>query len=165
VNQPSGVDAFGDEERMEFGDHGRAGGGEEPFAELEQFGGQGSAGRGGQRDRLAVRRSSRAHLLPPFGVRRRLSGAVAGGEGVGETVGAGAGFDDVPGEGQPVDDRRAEPRVGDGLRPAGERLVARDGQTGGLLAFGEDLSRTAYSSSLCLVKNELTCDNRHVRKG
>jgi hypothetical protein len=46
VNQPSGVDAFGDEERMEFGDHGRAGGGEEPFAELEQFGGQGRAGRG-----------------------------------------------------------------------------------------------------------------------
>ncbi len=58
---------------MEFGDHGRAGGGEEPFAELEQFGGQGNAGRAGQRDRLAVRRSSRAHLLPPFGFRRRLS--------------------------------------------------------------------------------------------
>ena len=47
-----GVHAFGYEERAELGEHGRAGGGEEPFAELQQLGGQGSAGRGGQRRRL-----------------------------------------------------------------------------------------------------------------
>jgi hypothetical protein len=41
-----GVNAIGDEERMEIGDHGRAGGGEEPFAKLGQFGGQRSAARG-----------------------------------------------------------------------------------------------------------------------
>jgi hypothetical protein len=34
-----GVDAFSGEERVEFGDHGRAGAGEEPFAELQQLGG------------------------------------------------------------------------------------------------------------------------------
>jgi len=53
------VDAFGYEERAELGKHGRAGVGEEPFAELQQLGGQGSAGRGGQARRLAKGRSGR----------------------------------------------------------------------------------------------------------
>jgi hypothetical protein len=68
-----GVHAFGYEERVEFGDHGRAGVGEEPFAELQQLGGEGGPGRGGQRRRLTEGRSGRAHLLPPFGARVGLS--------------------------------------------------------------------------------------------
>jgi hypothetical protein len=38
--------------------------------------------------------------------------------GVGQPVGGGAGLDDLPGEGEPVDDGRAEARVGEGLGPA-----------------------------------------------
>ena len=38
--------------------------------------------------------------------------------GVGEAVGLGSGFDDVSAEGEPVDDRGTQPRVGEGLRPA-----------------------------------------------
>jgi hypothetical protein len=68
-----GVHAFGGEERVQFGKHGRTGVGEEPFAELQQLGGQGGPGCGGQRDRLAEVRSGRAHFLPPFGVRVGLS--------------------------------------------------------------------------------------------
>jgi len=40
--------------------------------------------------------------------------------GVGKAVGVGAGLDDGAAEGEPVHDRCAEPRVGEGLRPAGE---------------------------------------------
>jgi hypothetical protein len=59
--------------------------------------------------------------------------------GVGEPVGEGAGFDDLSGEGETVDDGGAESGVGEGLGPAGERLVAGDGDRGFFLAFGEDL--------------------------
>jgi len=59
--------------------------------------------------------------------------------GVGEAVAAGAGFDDLSGEGEPVDDGGAQARVGEGLGPAGERFVAGDGDGGSFLAFGQDL--------------------------
>src|SRR5215470_9790760 len=59
--------------------------------------------------------------------------------GVGEAVGDGSGLDDLPGEGEPVDDRGAEPGVGEGFRPAGERLVGGDGDRGALLSLGENL--------------------------
>jgi hypothetical protein len=36
------------------------------------------------------------------------------GAGLGEPVGIGAGFEDVAAEGEPVDDRGAEPGVGEG---------------------------------------------------
>jgi hypothetical protein len=39
-----GVHTLGGEERVEFGDHGRAGVGEEPFAKLQLPGGQGGPG-------------------------------------------------------------------------------------------------------------------------
>jgi hypothetical protein len=39
--------------------------------------------------------------------------------GVGQAVGVGAGLDDVAAKGEPVDDRGAEPRVGERLGPAG----------------------------------------------
>ena len=48
------------------------------------------------------------------------------GEGVREAVAGGAGLDDVPAEGEPVDDGGAQPGVGEGLGPAGERLVGGD---------------------------------------
>ena len=58
---------------------------------------------------------------------------------MGEAVGGGAGLDDVAVEGEPVDDRGAESRVGEGLGPARERLVGGDRDAVFLLAFGEDL--------------------------
>jgi hypothetical protein len=42
---------------------------------------------------------------------------------LGKPVGVGAGFDDGAAEGESVDDGGAEPRVGEGLGPAGEGLV------------------------------------------
>ena len=48
---------------------------------------------------------------------------MAVGEGVGEAVGVGAGFDDVSAEGESVDDSGAESGVGECSGPAGERLV------------------------------------------
>jgi hypothetical protein len=59
-----GVRTFGSEERAELGKHGRAGGGEEPFAQLQQLGGQGSAGRGGQPAGRGV--IGAGHLMPPY---------------------------------------------------------------------------------------------------
>lgn len=49
------------------------------------------------------------------------------GEAVGKAVGVGAGFDDGTVEGETVNDRGAEARIGEGLGPAGEGLVACDG--------------------------------------
>jgi hypothetical protein len=40
---------------------------------------------------------------------------------VGESVGLGSGLDDGAAEGEPVNDRGAEPGVGEGFRPAGVR--------------------------------------------
>jgi hypothetical protein len=58
---------------------------------------------------------------------------------VGQPVGGRAGLDDLSGEGEPVDDGRAEPRVGEGLGPAGERLVRGDGDCRSLFSLGEYL--------------------------
>ena len=58
-----------------------------------------------------------------------------------QPVGLGAGLDDVGLEGDPVDDRGAEPRVGEGAGPFGERGVRRDRDRGAFLAFGEDLEQ------------------------
>jgi hypothetical protein len=58
---------------------------------------------------------------------------------VGQSVGVCAGFDDGAVERQPVDDRGAKPRVGEGAGPAGECVVAGDGDAVLLFAFGEDL--------------------------
>jgi hypothetical protein len=45
----------------------------------------------------------------------------------------------VPLEGEPVNDRCAQPGGSEGLGPAGERSVGRYGHGRFLLAFGEDL--------------------------
>ena len=58
---------------------------------------------------------------------------------MGEAVGIAPGVDNVAAEGEPVDDRGAEPRVGEGLGPAGERFVGRDRDGVLLFPFGEDL--------------------------
>ncbi len=49
-----------------------------------------------------------------------------GGSRVGQAAAGGAGLDDLAVEGEAVDDRGAESRVGEGLRPAGERFVGGD---------------------------------------
>jgi hypothetical protein len=61
------------------------------------------------------------------------------GFGLGKAVGVDAGLDDVAGEGEPVDDRSAETGFGEGAGPAGEGLVAGDGDAVLLFAFGKDL--------------------------
>src|SRR5262249_55756122 len=58
-----------------------------------------------------------------------------------QPVGVGAGVDDVGVEGEPVDDGRAEPRVGEGGGPLGEGGVGRDRDGGAFFAFGEDLEQ------------------------
>ena len=76
--------------------------------------------------------------------RSRLSGAggcLALGGGGGQPVGLGAGLDDVGLEGEPVHDRLAEPLVGEGLVPLGERPVRGDRDRVPLLALGEDLEQ------------------------
>jgi hypothetical protein len=61
--------------------------------------------------------------------------------GMGEPVAGDTGFDDLAVEGETVDDGRAEPGVGEGLGPAGERLVGGDRDGGLLFAFGEGLEQ------------------------
>lgn len=73
-------------------------------------------------------------------------------QGVGESVGVGAGFDDVAAEGEAIDDGRAEPRISERLGPSAERLVARYAHGGLLLAFGENLEEQLGSS---LVKGHV----------
>jgi len=63
------------------------------------------------------------------------------GAGVGESVAAGPGLDDVPAEGEAVDDGGAEPGVGEGLGPVAEAVVAGDRDGGFLLALGQDLEQ------------------------
>lgn len=62
-----------------------------------------------------------AAIGDPSGVNSAGAGAL--GCGVGEPVGVGTRFDDQAGEGEPVDDGCAEPRVGERARPTGERLI------------------------------------------
>ena len=56
-------------------------------------------------------------------------------------VGVSAGFDDVGFEGDAVDDRGAEPWVGEGGGPFGECGVGGDRDRGAFLAFGEHLEQ------------------------
>jgi hypothetical protein len=56
-----------------------------------------------------------------------------------QPVAGGAGLDGLPGEGEPVDDGCAQPRVGEGLGLAGERLVGGDRDRRALLPLGENL--------------------------
>jgi hypothetical protein len=58
---------------------------------------------------------------------------------VGEPVAGGADLDDLPGEGEPVDDGGAELRVGEGLGPGRELLVARNRVNRAFLPLGENL--------------------------
>src|SRR5947209_8495894 len=66
---------------------------------------------------------------------------VLGGLGAGEAVRVGSGLDDGAVEGEAVDDRGAEPGVGERLGPAAERLVGGDGDAGFLFPFGQDLEQ------------------------
>ncbi len=49
----------------------------------------------------------------------------------------------------------AQPRVGEGARPAGERLIAGDGDRGGLLALGEHLEQHLRAAAVELHVAEL----------
>ena len=56
----------------------------------------------------------------------------------------------VPTEGESVDDGGAEPRVGEGLGPAGEGLVGRDRDGRLLLALGQDLKEQLGAAAVQL---------------
>ena len=91
-------------------------------------------------------------LAPAAGLR---GGGLAAGGGGAEPVGAGAGGDDVGVVGEPVDDRGAEPRVGEGLGPLAERGVGRDRDGGLLLSLGEDLEQQLGAAPVQLDVAEL----------
>ena len=76
------------------------------------------------------------------------SGGSSLGEGMVEAVGVCAGFDDGAVEGEPVDDRGAEPRVGKGFGPAGEGFVGGDCDRVLFFAFGEDLEEQLDAASV-----------------
>src|SRR6516162_6785661 len=82
------------------------------------------------------------------------SGLVAGCGGA-QPVGVGAGGDDVRLEGEPVDDGRAEPRVGEGAGPFAEGGVGRDRDGGAFLAFGEDLEQQLGAAPVQLEVTQL----------
>ena len=65
-----------------------------------------------------------------------------------QPVGLGAGLDDVGFEGDPVHDRGAEPGVGEGAGPFGERGVRRDRDRGAFLAFGEHLEQQLRAAAV-----------------
>jgi len=67
-----------------------------------------------------------------------LDGCLVG-SAVGESVGAGAGFDDGAVEGESVHDG-GEPRVGN-TEPHSCGKIRRDGDAGSFLAFGDDLEQ------------------------
>jgi len=68
---------------------------------------------------------------------------------VGESIAAGAGLDDVPAEGEAVDDGGAEPWVGECLRPAAEAVVAGDRDGVLFFAFGQDLEEQLGAAAVC----------------
>ena len=65
------------------------------------------------------------------------------GLGVGEAVELGAGLDDGSVEGAPVDDGRAEPGIGERLRPPGNRLVGGDRDVVLLLPLDQALKHSS----------------------
>lgn len=63
-------------------------------------------------------------------------------------VGAGAELDHVATEGEAVGDGCAEARAGEGIGPAGERLVGSDGDAVLLLALGQDLEKQFSAAAI-----------------
>ena len=82
---------------------------------------------------------------------------------LGEPVGVGAGFDDGAAEGVSVDDGGAEPRVGEGLGPAGEGLVGRDRDGRFLLALGQDLKEQLGTAAVRCMYPSSSMHSRTTR--
>jgi hypothetical protein len=80
-----------------------------------------------------------------------------------EPVRLGAGFDDVAAEGEPVDDGGAEPGVGEGLAPAGERLVGGDRDRVLLLALGENLEEEFGGTAVEFMYPSSSMQSRSTR--
>jgi hypothetical protein len=70
-----------------------------------------------------------------------LAGGAMSAAGVGEPVGVASGFDDLPGECQPVDNGSAQPWVGESLCPRREWLVGGDCDGRALFSLGENLKQ------------------------
>jgi hypothetical protein len=73
-------------------------------------------------------------------------GGGAGGSGVGEPLAGGAGPDDLAGDGEPVEDARAELRVGESLGFRHLGLVAGTGDGRAFFALGADRTVVAVCS-------------------
>src|SRR5712691_9602258 len=72
-----------------------------------------------------------------------------------QPVGVGAGLDDVGVVGEPVDDRGAEPRVGEGGRPLAEGGVGGDGDRSAFLPLGEHLEQQFGAAAVKLEVAQL----------
>jgi hypothetical protein len=77
---------------------------------------------------------------------------------MGKSVAGGACLDDLAVEGEPVDDGGAKSGVGEGLGPAGERLVGGDRDGGLFLPFGEDLEQQLSAAAVEFEVAELVAD-------
>src|SRR5580700_7004152 len=104
---------------------------------------------------VAAGLGDQGHGGTPPGVRLSGPGGVVACLGGAQPVGVGAGGDDVRVEGEPVDDGRTQPRVGEGGGPFGEGGVGRDRDGGAFLAFGEDLEQQFGAAPVQLEVAEL----------
>src|SRR5487761_698678 len=91
----------------------------------------------------------------PPGRWRSGPGGLVAGPGGAQPVGVGAGLDDVGFVGELVDDRGAEPGVGEGGGPFGEGGVGGDRDGGAFLAFGEDLEQQLGAAAVQLEAAQL----------
>src|SRR5216683_7782816 len=82
-------------------------------------------------------------------------GGGAAGPGGSQPVGVGAGLDDVRVEGEPVDDRGAQPGIGEGGGPFAEGGVGGDRDGGAFLPLGEDLEQQLGAAAVELEVAQL----------
>jgi hypothetical protein len=91
-----------------------------------------------------------------MGLLHLVSARRAGVAGMGESVGGAARFDDLPGERQPVNNGRAQSRVGECLCPRGERLIGGDRDGRALFSLGENLKQQFRTAPVQLRIPELS---------
>src|SRR5215472_6269676 len=105
-----------------------------------------------------MRISYRSAFGAAWSAARRWSACVPGtaaGLAGGEPVRLGAGLEDVGVEGDPVDDRGNQARVGNHRAPLAERQGGADGDGGSFVAFGDDLEQQFGAAGVDLDVAEL----------
>ena len=104
-----------------------------------------------------LRHRSLGHLgvLAASGPLARTGGVAA------EPVGLGAGFDDVRVEGDPVDDGRDQPGVGEHRSPLTERQICGQPDGGPFLPLGDDLEQQFRSSGVDFDLSDLVVEKHN----